>query len=62
MIMTDDKSSTVRRWRTEVGAGHPAGDLYANGAFSVADMIGRTGTGSGKCGTACTGSGIFHCC
>ena len=62
MTIADSKSSAVRRWRREADANSPAGELYTNGMFSVADMMGRTGTGSGQCGTACTGSGIFHCC
>lgn len=39
-----------------------AGPLYTSGAHAAADIVCETGTLSGKCGTACTGSGIYQCC
>lgn len=39
-----------------------AGPLFTSGAHAAADIVCETGTLSGKCGTACTGSTIYHCC
>ena len=39
-----------------------AGPLFTSGAHAAADIVCETGTLSGKCGTACTGSGIYQCC
>jgi hypothetical protein len=57
-----DKSSIAKNWRAGLMDDSPAGDIFSNGAFSVADMICRTGTGSGRCGTVCTGSRTNECC
>jgi hypothetical protein len=40
----------------------PAGALFISGVFAEADIVGKTGTGSGKCGTACSGSIRRLCC
>ncbi len=40
----------------------PAGALFISGLHAEADIVGKTGTGSGKCGTACSGSLRNHCC
>ena len=39
-----------------------AGPLFSSGAHAAADIVCETGTISGRCGTACTGSGIYQCC
>jgi hypothetical protein len=54
--------TTANRWRNADAEDSPAGALYTNGMHSIADMIGKTGTGSGKCGTVCSGSRTRQCC
>ena len=39
-----------------------AGPLYSSGAHAAADIVCETGTISGRCGTACSGSSIYQCC
>ncbi|MCP3142758.1 DUF6229 family protein [Pyxidicoccus sp. QH1ED-7-1] len=41
---------------------NPAGPLFIGGEFTEADIICETGTISGRCGTACTGSRTLDCC
>jgi Family of unknown function (DUF6229) len=52
----------VAQWRSDAGGNNPAGSLFVSGEFAEADIVCETGTGSGKCGTACSGSITRHCC
>jgi len=56
------KISTDDRRRSNAVVEDYAGPLYTSGAHAAADIVCETGTLSGKCGTACTGSTIYHCC
>ena len=56
------KISTDDRRRSNAAVEDYAGPLYTSGAHAAADIVCETGTLSGKCGTACTGSGIYQCC
>jgi hypothetical protein len=53
---------TAAKWREEADETNPAGPLFIAGEFAEADIVCDTGTGSGYCGTACTGSNTRHCC
>lgn len=52
---------TSARWRLEADSANPAGPLFGD-AHSAADIVCETGTGSGYCGTVCTGSVKRYCC
>lgn len=39
-----------------------AGPLFVSGTHAPADIVCETGTVSGRCGTACTGSWTNECC
>ena len=56
------KQDTSARWRNQADIDNPAGPLFTGGKNAQADIVCETGTLSGKCGTACTGSSIYHCC
>ena len=62
MSIGTSNSDLARKWRSSASDGNPAGALYVAGEHAEADMIGRTVGGSGKCGTACSGSYTRHCC
>ena len=62
MTISKLASQAASAWRNSAEAGNPAGDLFASGKFAEADMVGRTVGGSGRCGTACTGSTVYQCC
>ena len=49
-------------WRSEADSSNPAGPLFAGGQFAEADIVCETGTGSGQCGSICTGSRYGDCC
>ena len=49
-------------WRAGTGHGSPAGPLYTGGRYARADLRQRTGTGTARCGTACTWSQTRYCC
>ena len=54
---------TSNRWRSRTDITHPAArPLYTSGKNAPADIVCETGTISGRCGTVCTGSGIYQCC
>jgi hypothetical protein len=52
----------VEQWRNEANSENPAGPLFIGGEFTEADIICETGTISGRCGTACSGSRTLLCC
>ncbi len=52
----------VAQWRNGAEMDNPAGALFISGEFAEADIVCETGTGSGKCGTACSGSYTRYCC
>jgi hypothetical protein len=56
------KQEISARWRIQAGLDNPAGPLFTGGKNAEADIVCETGTLSGKCGTACTGSGNYQCC
>jgi len=62
MTIFDSNSRTAHQWREGTDDSSPAGALYANGAFAVADMIGSNGMVTAVCGTVCTGSAVADCC
>jgi len=62
MVIKSTGAKIAAGWRLSADNGNPAGELFASGKFAEADIVCETGTGSGKCGTACTGSTIAHCC
>lgn len=53
---------TVASWRTGAVADNPAGPLYSGGRYAQADLTQRTGSGTIRCGTACTWSQTRYCC
>jgi hypothetical protein len=52
----------VEQWRNNADMSNPAGPLFIGGEFAEADIICETGTISGQCGTACSGSWTRYCC
>lgn len=68
--MSNDSQELLEGWRNHAGAGNPAGPLFASGQFAEGDItcntnavtVGVICTGSGQCGTACTGSAKYQCC
>ena len=62
MHKTSRSNEMVDLWRSEADSSNPAGPLFAGGQFAEADIVCETGTGSGQCGSVCTGSRQFHCC
>ncbi len=52
----------VAQWRSGAEMDNPAGPLFIGGEFAEADIVCETGTGSGQCGTACSGSFTRYCC
>lgn len=62
MVMKSTGAKIAASWRNSASGENPAGELFASGTFAEADIVCETGTGSGKCGTVCTGSTIAHCC
>lgn len=55
------KQEISARWRTLADIDNPAGPLFT-GKTAEADIVCETGTVSGRCGTACTGSLRYQCC
>ena len=55
-------NNLVELWRSEADSSNPAGPLFAGGQFAEADIVCETGTGSGECGSVCTGSRYYQCC
>jgi hypothetical protein len=62
MALKSTGANLADHWRMTADESNPAGELFASGSFAEADIVCETGTGSGKCGTVCTGSTIYHCC
>lgn len=60
--MNNKNAELVAKWRSDASVENPAGPLFISGAFAEADIVCETGTGSGMCGTGCTGSLTRHCC
>jgi hypothetical protein len=56
------KIPTSDRWTSRSTIEDCAGPLYSSGAHAAADIVCETGTISGRCGTACSGSSIYQCC
>jgi uncharacterized hydantoinase/oxoprolinase family protein len=52
----------VAIWLNSADESNPAGSLFISGKFAEADIVCETGTGSGKCGTACSYSITRECC
>jgi hypothetical protein len=59
--MPSPSNDNSARWRASADSTNPAGPLFA-GELSAADIVCETGTTSGMCGTACTGSLTRYCC
>jgi hypothetical protein len=49
-------------WRSGAGADNPAGPLFTAGRYAQSDLTQRTGTGTARCGTACSASRTKFCC
>ncbi|NZA28241.1 hypothetical protein H0E84_17845 [Luteimonas sp. SJ-92] len=62
MKNASQSAELVAQWRSNAQAGNPAGPLFVSGEFAEADIVCETGTGSGQCGTACSGSLTRMCC
>ncbi|NMO14296.1 hypothetical protein HPC49_13705 [Pyxidicoccus fallax] len=62
MDTTSQGMDLVEQWRNDASMDNPAGPLFIGGEFTEADIICETGTISGRCGTACTGSRTLDCC
>lgn len=62
MTLSSHGTSTAANWKEFAESSSPAGALFISGIHAEADIVGRTGTGSGKCGTVCSGSGLRNCC
>ena len=60
--MPSSSKETSAQWRTKADSASPAGPLFSGGEHAVADIVCETGTTSGYCGTACTGSITRYCC
>jgi hypothetical protein len=61
-VSMDHAEEIVAGWRTS-DADSPAGPLFVSGRYAEADIITATvGTGTGRCGTDCSGSGTAQCC
>lgn len=58
----DLRARMVAQWRDHAEGDNPAGPLFIGGEYAEADIMGDTGTISGKCGTACSGSRTRMCC
>jgi Family of unknown function (DUF6229) len=58
----DLRARQVAQWREQADSENPAGPLFIGGEYAESDIIGDTGTISGKCGTACSGSRTRMCC
>jgi hypothetical protein len=56
------KHDTSARWRSQADLDNPAGPLFSGGRNAEADIVCETGTISGRCGSACTGSLTNPCC
>ena len=52
----------VQQWLNDADSDNPAGSLFVSGQFAEADIVFETTTGSGKCGTVCSGSVTRYCC
>jgi uncharacterized protein DUF6229 len=61
-IPMPSSKETSARWRVEADLANPAGPLFVGGEHAAADIVCETGTGSGMCGTVCTGSVKRYCC
>jgi hypothetical protein len=59
-------NATSAKWKDfdnmSISPKSPAGALFISGIFAEADIVSKTGTGSGKCGTVCSGSIRNYCC
>jgi hypothetical protein len=62
MIIRGKSHKLASEWRVTADTDNPAGALFASGGFAQADIVCETGTTSGKCGTACSGSTPYQCC
>lgn len=62
MTLPKNKEDLSAKWKEFAGEESPAGAIFISGIHAQADIVGRTGTGSGKCGTVCSGSIRHHCC
>lgn len=60
--MPSSSKEISARWRVEADPANPAGPLFSGGELAAADIVCETGTTSGYCGTACTGSRTRYCC
>jgi len=62
MTLSNHDKTTAAKWKQFTNIESPAGELFSNGRYAEADIVCQTGTGSGKCGTVCSGSGVAWCC
>jgi Family of unknown function (DUF6229) len=67
--MFDASQELLAGWRNNADADNPAGPLFASGKFAESDITCDTNIvtagvicGSGRCGTACSGSAKYQCC
>jgi hypothetical protein len=66
MTLSNYGASDSAKWKDFddmlISVKSPAGSLFISGLYAEADIVGKTGTGSGKCGTGCSGSFRKYCC
>jgi hypothetical protein len=62
MSLSSYDKSIVAKWKEFSNIESPAGSLFTSGDHAEADIVCQTGTGSGKCGTVCSGSMTNPCC
>ena len=62
MVLRSKGVRIAEGWRTSGDGDNPAGDLFTGGISAQIDIVCETTTGSGKCGTVCTGSRTNDCC
>lgn len=63
MSYVSQTAELLALWRQgDDHSSNPAGPLFIGGAHAEADIACETSTGSGKCGTACSGSYTRYCC
>jgi hypothetical protein len=56
------QQEVVAAWRRRASEDNPAGPLFTGGDFTEAEIVLATVGGSGRCGTACSGSSTRFCC
>lgn len=62
MTLSSQEKNIASKWKEFSNVESPAGALFTGGDHAEADIVCQTGTGSGKCGTVCSGSLTNPCC